>query len=79
MQKKLNHLINVLIIRLSHIDRVRMVFLCFAFFSMIIVWTTFKYTVVEHDYYKELADKQQVMTVKNPVSRGTVYSNNDPA
>lgn len=79
MQKKINHFINVLIIRLSHIDRVRMVFLGFAFFAMMIIWTTFKYTVVEHDYYKALADKQQVITVKNPVSRGTIYSNNDPA
>lgn len=79
MQKKLNHFIDFLIIRFSQIDRVRMVFFGFALFAFLIVWTTFKYTVIEHTYYKGLADKQQVMTVKNPVSRGTVYSNNDPA
>lgn len=79
MQKKINHFINFLITRLSSIDRVRMVFLVFALFALLIVWTTFKYTVLEYTYYKGLADKQQMMTVKNPVSRGTIYSNNEPA
>lgn len=79
MQKKLNRFINFFIARLSHIDRVRMVFLAFAAFAFLIIWTTFKYTVLEYGYYKELADKQQMITVKNPVSRGTVYSNNNPA
>lgn len=79
MQKRINRFLDILIIRLSHIDRVRMVFLIFAFFALIIVWTTFKYTVLEYGYYKELADKQQMITVKNPVSRGTIYSNNNPA
>ncbi len=79
MQKKLNHLINFLIIQFSHIDRVRMVFFGFLLFAILIIWTTFKYTVLEYTYYKGLADKQQVVTVKNPVSRGTISSNNDPA
>ncbi len=79
MQKKIDQCINYLIIQLSHIDRIRMVFFMFAFFALIIIWTTFKYTVLEHTYYKNLADKQQIMTVKNPVSRGTVYSRNTPA
>lgn len=68
-----------LIARLAHLDRIRMVFLAFAFFACVIVWTMFKYTVLEYGYYKGLADKQQMVTVKNPVSRGTIYSNNDPA
>ncbi|OIP54113.1 hypothetical protein AUK10_01485 [Candidatus Gracilibacteria bacterium CG2_30_37_12] len=79
MQKKLIHLINFLIIQFSHIDRVRMVFFGFILFAILIIWTTFKYTVLEYTYYKSLADKQQVVTVKNPVSRGTISSNNEPA
>ncbi len=51
----------------------------FVAFGLLILWTTFKYTVLEVDYYKGLADKQQTITVKNPVSRGTIYSSNDPA
>ena len=79
MQKKLNQFIESLIIRLSHIERIRVVFVVFALFALLIIWTTFKYTVLEYAYYKGLADKQQMMTVKNPVSRGTIYSNNTPA
>lgn len=79
MQKKLEHLIHLVLVRLSVIDRVRMVFFGFLLFGLLIIWTTFKYTVLEYGYYKNLADKQQMMTVKNPVSRGTIYSNNDPA
>ena len=51
-------------------------FLCF---SPVILATTFKYTVLEYDYYKLLADRQQTITIKNPVSRGSIYSNNTPA
>lgn len=79
MQKKLSHFIEFLLARLAHIDRVRIVFLAFAFFACVIIWTIFKYTVLEYSYYKDLADKQQIVTVKNPVSRGTIYSNNEPA
>lgn len=79
MQKKINHLLNFLIARFSSIDRVRVVFFAFALFAFLIIWTAFKYTVLEYPYYKGLADKQQMVTVKNPVSRGTIYSNNEPA
>lgn len=52
MQKKINRFIIFLIARLSHIDRVRMVFFVFVLFAFLIIWTTFKYTVLEYDYYK---------------------------
>ncbi|NDK19896.1 penicillin-binding protein 2 [Candidatus Gracilibacteria bacterium] len=51
----------------------------FALFALLIIWIAFKYTVLEYGYYKGLADKQQMITVKSPVSRGTIYSNNSPA
>jgi cell division protein FtsI/penicillin-binding protein 2 len=61
------------------LDRIHYLKIAFAVFGMYIVWTTFKFTVLEHQYYRGLADKQQTITVKNPVSRGTIYSNNEPA
>ena len=79
MQKKINHVLDFLIARISRIERVRVVFFAFAIFAAFIISIAFKYTVLEYSYYKELADKQQMMTVKNPVSRGTIYSNNEPA
>ena len=64
---------------LLSLDRVGYLIAAFFLFAAFILWTTFRYTVIEYDYYKTLADKQQTITVKNPVSRGTIYSNNDPA
>jgi cell division protein FtsI/penicillin-binding protein 2 len=54
------------------------VFFAFFAFGLFIIWTTFRYTVLDFHYYKALADKQQTTVVKNPVSRGTIYSNNSP-
>ncbi|MFZ4461445.1 MAG: hypothetical protein ACOYN2_02660 [Patescibacteria group bacterium] len=63
---------------LGSIDRIGYVTAFCVAFGLLILWTTFKYTVFEYEYYKSLADKQQTITVKNPVSRGTIYSSNDP-
>lgn len=63
----------------QYLERIHVLKIVFSVFGLYIVWATFKYTVLEHQYYRELADKQQTITVKNPVSRGTIYSNNEPA
>jgi len=65
--------------KLQTLERIHYLTLAFLFFGLYIIWTTFKYTVLENQYYKGLADKQQTITVKNPVSRGAIYSNNEPA
>ncbi len=69
----------IVVRKFQYLERIHYLKIVFAFFGLYIVWTTFKYTVLENQYYRELADKQQTITVKNPVSRGTIYSNNDPA
>jgi cell division protein FtsI/penicillin-binding protein 2 len=63
---------------LGTFERTQYLKLAFFLFGLLIVWTTFKYTVLEFSYYRSLADAQQTITVKNPVSRGTIYSNNEP-
>ena len=78
MQQKILHILFRFLKRLESLDRIRIVFFAFLFFACLIIWSTFKYSVLEYTYYKTLADKQQMTMVKNPVSRGTVYSNNDP-
>lgn len=78
MKEKFHHVVNLILAYLTSLERVSMVFFGFVFFAIFVIWTAFKYTVVEYDYYKGLADKQQMMSVKNPVSRGTIYSNNNP-
>ena len=44
----------------------------------IILTTTFRYTVFQYTYWKSLADRQQTVEVRNPVSRGNILSNNTP-
>ncbi|MFZ2255729.1 MAG: hypothetical protein WAW59_02705 [Patescibacteria group bacterium] len=39
--------------------------------------TVFGYTVLDHVYYKNVANGQQKKIDKNPVSRGTISSSNE--
>lgn len=50
------------------------VFGFFLLFFLAIVWQTFSYTVLNHNFYQELADKQQTGKVQIPVTRWTVYA-----
>jgi cell division protein FtsI/penicillin-binding protein 2 len=79
----LSRLLSRLIYRISRkaasYDRIEYVRVGFMLFGVFILWTAFRLTVLEHDFYRTLADKQQTITVKNPVSRGTIYSVNTPA
>lgn len=78
MKNALRHFFDRAYSALARADRIELVAYLFFAYALFVVWTTFKYSVLEYDYYKGLADKQQTVTVKNPVSRGTIYSNNDP-
>lgn len=78
MKTKLRQFFERLFAVIARTDRIELVAYVFFVFALFIIWTSFKYTVFEYEYYKALADRQQTVTVKNPVSRGTIYSNNDP-
>jgi len=43
-------------------------------FFLTIIWNVFSYTVFSYDFYKNLADKQQISTDKVPVTRWAIYS-----
>lgn len=64
--------------KIAHTDRMGMVAYAFFAYALFIAFTGFRYSVLDYDYYRTLAEKQQTITVKNPVSRGSIYSNNDP-
>lgn len=49
--------------------------LCFILF---IVITLGRYTLIDHDFYKKLADTQQLREVELSVNRGTIYGTIDP-
>lgn len=78
MKNALRHSLDRTYSVLARADRIELVAYLFFAYALFVIWTTFRYSVLEYDYYKGLADKQQTVTVKNPVSRGTIYSNNDP-
>lgn len=58
----------------------RMVFVlsCFSIILIIVLTTLGRYTLVDHDFYKKLADSQQLREVELSVNRGTIYGVIDP-
>jgi len=53
------------------------VFGFFGAFLFVIIINLFSFTVLNHSYYKWLADKQQTSTAKIPISRWNIYSSNE--
>lgn len=45
---------------------------------MIILITLARYTLADHEFYKKLADSQQLREVELSVNRGTIYGTLDP-
>lgn len=64
-----HHLLREITRRIENLERIQYLKIIFLFLGFAVIWTTFKYTVLEHQYYRTLADKQQTIIVKNPVSR----------
>ncbi len=42
----------------------------------IIISRVFSYTILDHDFYQDIADNQQIWEVKIPVTRGSILSSN---
>ena len=59
---------------MNNCDKVHVIAAFFVFFSLIIIWKMFSYTVSDYSFYNKLADKQQIWEVVVPVTRGTIYS-----
>lgn len=53
------------------------VFLIFWVFAFLLLWELFSFTVLNHTYYKNLADFQQTSKTQNPTSRGSIFSSNN--
>ena len=61
----------------SRLDRVGRVWYILFAYVLIMLGTVFGYTVMDHEYYKAVADGQQKKIDRNPVSRGTISSSNE--
>jgi len=72
--RKKNNFLDTVVAFVDKYPREYYVFLFFFLFFIAIVGKTFAYTVLDHWFYKTLADKQQIGQVEIPVTRWTVYA-----
>lgn len=61
----------------TRLDRIGRIWYGIVAYILIVVVTVFGYTVLDHDYYKAVADGQQKATIKNPSTRGSIYSSEE--
>lgn len=52
-------------------------FLFFLLFWIFLIYKVFYYTIIEYDFYRHLADRQQKSETSIPVTRWNIYSNNE--
>jgi cell division protein FtsI/penicillin-binding protein 2 len=57
-----------------HLDRIAILWYVLVGWALIILITTFGYTVLDHTYFTRAAERQQKTTIKNPVSRWNILS-----
>ena len=70
MRKKINNALK----NLKFVKRELVVFIFFFVAFLIIISKIFSYTVLNYDYYKDLANKQQIWKVEIPVTRWNIYA-----
>lgn len=74
MKFSLDHSINSLYRYIRSIDRITIVWWFGVFYVMFLLFSAFRYTVLDYSFYSARAKDQQTMILKNPASRGTIYS-----
>ena len=58
--------------------RMGIVIMTGCFFVLVILITLGRYTLVDHEFYKRLADRQQLREIELSVNRWTIYATLDP-
>jgi cell division protein FtsI/penicillin-binding protein 2 len=74
MKQNIEIFANRLIRYISHLDRIAILWYGIVIWVLVILITTFGYTVLDHTYFTRAAERQQKTTIKNPVSRGNILS-----
>jgi hypothetical protein len=77
MHQYLSLLFTRLIRYFTRLDRIGRVWYGIVAYTMIVISAVFGYTAFDHIYYKDVADGQQKAVIKNPSSRGSMYSSED--
>lgn len=77
MKKNLEIFITRLVRYASHLDRIGILWYGLLTWTLIILVTTFGYTIIDHAYFSKAAEKQQKAIIRNPISRGNILSSED--
>lgn len=77
MKHAIEHIITLLYHHFRRLDRIGIIWYIGIMYTIFLLIMTFKYTVIDGDFYKKVAYDQQTMILRNPVSRGSIYSSED--
>lgn len=77
MKAFLEHHLSLFLRYVKHLDRISIIFAIGGFYMFFLFITAFDYTILNGDFYKKMAYDQQTTVLKNPVSRGSIYSSED--
>lgn len=77
MKRTLEHLITVLYHHFRRLDRISIIWYIGILYTLFLLGMTFKYTVINGEFFQKVAYDQQTMVLRNPVSRGSIYSSED--
>ena len=73
--QKFRYRVNFMI---RHIGRLELLSFFFIFIALILLSAAFRYTIIDGDYYRAFAERQQTAKITNSVSRGSIYTKNEP-
>jgi len=77
MKFSLEHLINFLYRYFRSLDRIGIIWYIAIAYIFLLLLTAFSFTVIHHTFYAQKAKDQQTMTLRNPASRGSIFSSDD--
>jgi hypothetical protein len=77
LKHTIEHIITALYHHFRRLDRIGVIWYLGIGYAVFLLIMTFKYTVLDYAFYRDIAYAQQTMVLKNPVSRGTLYSSAD--
>ncbi len=77
MKRTLEHLITLLYHHFRRLDRISIIWYIGILYTLFLLGTTFTYTVINGGFFTKVAYDQQTMVLRNPVSRGSIYSSED--
>ncbi len=77
MKAYFEHIFTLIYNHFRRLDRIGIIWYCGIAYVLLLLSTTFAYTVMDGAFYQKIAYEQQTMVLKNPVSRGSIFSSEE--